>query len=737
MYQSPLQRDHADTRSAEAGLFRLGRRRFLLCLLIAIAGVVVSLSLARLHWRQESQFAEICFKHDAQRRIEAIQQAAVDRLNLIAILEAFYAGSELVERGEFHTFADSLLPRFQGVRMLGWAPLVSGGQRRAFEKAVREDGFPQYEIIERGRRGQFVSAGERDEYCPILFVEPFGKRESLLGFDLRSDPACRHATTRAMDTGRPAVAACTPPGKDATNEKMLYVVAPIPATAGVPPSAADHSHIAGFVFGVFNIRLVVEQALRSFPPVGIEIYIREHLPSGEGDSVYYRPSPVRAIEGMAEPAPPRAKSSAAGISARDYIKAVDRVGVIECVPLESYMKRYRSWGPFVSLGSGLLISGLLVGLVYVLTGRTARVRRLVTQRTQELRASEQRYRRLVENAGEIIVLHDSKGNIVDVNKLACETSGYTRDELLAMNVSDIDQGVSSGEHLRFWNLGDDRYPVTFEGTHVRKDGGTFPVEVRLVPIYLGNRRLMLGMARDITDRKRAEEELRNEQRLLREMLDLQEQERRLISYEIHDGLAQQLAGTTMKFQAVERLREGDPQAAQKNFDEALRMLDDALAETRRLIYGLRPPVLDQSGIEAAVEVLISGYRRQGGPEIEFLHALESRRFVPPLESAVFRIVQESLTNAFQHGGSDKVSVELGVSEDRLVIDVRDWGVGFDPHGVKAGHFGLRGIRERARLLGGSTEIHSAPGEGTHVHVELPSILPVENGATPNNHRREG
>ncbi len=708
--------------SAEGELSRSGRRRILFCLLVGLGGVAISLLLAQMLRDQGRRLAAVQFQHDAERRIEAIQHTAIDRLSVVDIIKAFYVGSELVERKGFRLFTEPLLQRFQGVQMLGWAPLVAEEERTAHEQAVRKDGFSSYGITEHDDRGQYVPAGKRAEYCPILFVEPFEKYKSMLGFDLCSYPVCRAATERAMATGRQAAAICSPTGEDATNDKLLYVVAPIRNVG----ASADHPQTAGFVFGVFDISAIVEESLHSFTPVGIDVHIRDFSDAGIGPLICTRPSPLRAPGKATEPIPDPSELSAAGMRVTSLIDAIDRLIEIECVPLESYLAQHRMWGPILVLPTGLLITALLVGLLFLLTGRTARVRRLVAQRTQDLRASEQRFRRLVDSAGDAVFLHDESGRIRDLNKRACDTLGYTRDELLRMKMPDIDLQVTAGNQLQFWNLPDDEYPITLGGIHRRKDGSTFPVEIRLVPFNVGNERLMFGLARDVTDRKLAEEKLHEEQRLLREMLDLQEQDRKLVSYEIHDGLAQQLTGVLFKFQSIENLQDRDPDAARKMFDEAVGLLREAMAETRRLIGGLRPPVLDESGIVAAVEDLISAYR-QDCPKVEFVHDLEPQRFAPPLESAVFRIVQESLTNACRHSRSEKVRVELGLSGDRVLIDVRDWGVGFDTEKDQSGHFGLRGLRERARLLGGSAEIESSPGHGTHVHVELPLLPPVENG----------
>ncbi len=144
-------------------------------------------------------------------------------------------------------------------------------------------------------------------------------------------------------------------------------------------------------------------------------------------------------------------------------------------------------------------------------------------------------------------------------------------------------------------------------------------------------------------------------------------------------------------------------------------------EARRLIGGLRPPILDESGIVAAIEYLCSERRQSGQSQIEFVVRVQFHRLAAPLEVALFRIVQECLTNACRHSQSPKIRVELSQLENRVRLTVQDWGVGFDPQEVKGERFGLRGIRERVRLLGGAADINSSPGKGTIITVELPLL----------------
>ena len=148
------------------------------------------------------------------------------------------------------------------------------------------------------------------------------------------------------------------------------------------------------------------------------------------------------------------------------------------------------------------------------------------------------------------------------------------------------------------------------------------------------------------------------------------------------------------------------------------VLRKAIGEGRRMISNLRPMVIDESGILAAIEYLISEAQGAESLEMTFRHNLRFA-LAAALGRALFRIVQESLTNARRHSRATRVNVELSQVDDRVVLTVRDDGVGFDSTAVPKDRFGLSGLMERARLFGGRSHIRSEPGKGTEIWVELP------------------
>ncbi len=200
----------------------------------------------------------------------------------------------------------------------------------------------------------------------------------------------------------------------------------------------------------------------------------------------------------------------------------------------------------------------------------------------------------------------------------------------------------------------------------------------------------------------------------------------MIAYEIHDGLAQQLTAAIMQFEAYQARADDRRKDAADAYEAGMKLLQQAHDEARSLISGLRPPVLDEFGVIQAVAHLVHEMARQKGPRIEYRNMVGFDRLAPALENAVYRICQEALTNAARHSRTKKVRLSLVQIRDRIRIEIRDWGIGFDTQAAARGRFGLEGIRQRARILGGKCKIASKTGKGSRVLVELPMVERDEN-----------
>ncbi|MEI6505893.1 MAG: ATP-binding protein [Planctomycetota bacterium] len=249
------------------------------------------------------------------------------------------------------------------------------------------------------------------------------------------------------------------------------------------------------------------------------------------------------------------------------------------------------------------------------------------------------------------------------------------------------------------------------------DGSINEFSLHMGPVlHDGRTEAVMICCENISQLKASEWALNRERNVLRRLIEIQERERQLVSYEIHDGLAQYLAGALMHLEACQHAQRDRP--ASQELEEGIRLLREATEESRRLIGGLRPPALDELGIIDAIESLVADARVEI-PNISFTHTLPGERLPSGLETTIFRIVQESLSNARKHAEAGAVRVVVERIGDTVRVAVEDDGRGFEPAAVPEQRFGLEGIRQRCRLLGVEPRIESIRGQGTRIEAVLP------------------
>lgn len=344
-----------------------------------------------------------------------------------------------------------------------------------------------------------------------------------------------------------------------------------------------------------------------------------------------------------------------------------------------------------------------------------------TRMMEALRASESRFRTVVESSGEAIVAADSEGRIVLVNAAAERMFGYPRAELLGREVEVLLPEEGRQAHARSWAAGspDPSVRVLGRGGELwarRRDGSPVPCEceVRLVDAPGG--RLALAFLRDLTERKRAEEERR---RLLHRLVSAQEEERARIAADVHDDPIQKMSAVGIRLATLRRAIDREDALG------LLRELEETVARSieslRHLLFELRPPALDREGLAAALRQ----YLVEAAAAAGFSYHVEDRLVeepTPAVRVIAYRVAQEALANVRKHARARNVEVLLESCEGGLRVRVRDDGVGFRPTdgGAPPGHLGLPSMRERVELAEGWWRIESAPGAGTTVEFWLPT-----------------
>jgi PAS domain S-box-containing protein len=370
--------------------------------------------------------------------------------------------------------------------------------------------------------------------------------------------------------------------------------------------------------------------------------------------------------------------------------------------------------------------GMIVGAVFVNDDVTDRVRA-----EEELRESEAKFRALSENAPAAILIY--QGNQIRYANPAAEViTGYSRRELLEMNFWDIAH-PDFRDQFRERGLARQRgepVPPRHELRMMTKAGEERWLDHSDGTFELDGSMAVVGLCLDITERKRAEQALAKTTEQLRTLpAHLQrnrEEERSRIARELHDEIGQALTGIKLSLETIKSRR---PDSDKAVVEQAIELTNELIGRVRDLSLDLRPAMLDDLGLLAALRWHFGRYTAQTRVKVEFKHTgIEERRFAPEIDTAAYRIVQEALTNVARHAQVDKVAVEINAEQERLRIEIRDEGVGFDPGALSAAQTGgLSGMRERAIMLGGKFSLESTLGGGTVIEVTLPGVKAL--GAT--------
>ena len=368
----------------------------------------------------------------------------------------------------------------------------------------------------------------------------------------------------------------------------------------------------------------------------------------------------------------------------------------------------------------------------------------ITARKEAERAmqeGEARKGAILDSAMDAIITIDERGRINEFNPAAAKMFGRNRASVMGQELAELIIPPSLRDKHRH---GLERYlesghgPIfgkRFETTALRADGKEFPVELTINKVQLEGPPLFTGWVRDITERKRAEKQLRDSREQLRALAaylqSVREEERTHIAREVHDELGQTLTALKMDLAWLDKrmIEIGDSEELQQ-FEEKLKELpgrvDTIIATVRKIATELRPPVLDDLGLEAAVEWQVREFEKRTGIKCRFTGSLKHMDLGPDRATAVFRIFQETLTNIVRHAEATQVTIRLREEDDKLVLEVQDNGRGMTGRELSGTRsLGLLGMRERATMLDGEVNIIGRQGKGTTVGVRIPIQRPGE------------
>ncbi len=384
-------------------------------------------------------------------------------------------------------------------------------------------------------------------------------------------------------------------------------------------------------------------------------------------------------------------------------------------------------GLFLSVGLSLLVFLLARRMNMYRSARDKTLHEMEERRKTEtaLKESESRYRNVFDSATDGLLVLGLDGCIIEANNAAGEIHGYHRNELVGMPVQELIVPEQRRRYQEFRDQLDQRGMARVDSVDMRKDGSHIDVEIRGARLTKNDEQRLLAVISDVSEQKRA---IERHTLLSRKAITAQEEERARLSMELHDELGQILTALRLEMDFARKQIIAAPEEKSDVLGNSTELTEKATDELRRICKGLRPPLLDDLGLEPAVRLLVDEFQERSGISTDFVLPVEESRINISQEVGLcaYRIIQESLTNIRRHSQATKVDISLVYTNDSLELSVCDSGIGFDIDKLGALQgWGLEGMQERANLVNGEVHIRSTPNQGTRVVLRVPISKSVE------------
>ena len=326
---------------------------------------------------------------------------------------------------------------------------------------------------------------------------------------------------------------------------------------------------------------------------------------------------------------------------------------------------------------------------------------------RKLRVSEKRWRSLIEQASDGILIYNTDGNILDANSAACNWLGYSADEILTLNYSEIDSRHSSSELHSYWRKLNASYPsLSFESMQKRKDGSNFPVEIHLSLIELQDSKLILSLVNDISERQKTE------RKILNAVINTEESERKRFATDLHDSIGPLLSSINLYLSSINKF---ESEAEKKNIIKAsVEAVNEALVSIKEISNNLSPHILNDFGLEKAIRSFTNKINLSQAISISFYAENMKERINHQVEVVIFRVVSELINNTIKHAKATNIEINLSREENLVSLIYIDDGIGFDAKEINAGTstgMGLYNVFSRIKSLNGSHKIKSHPKRG--------------------------
>ena len=492
-------------------------------LVTAALGVGLTLILVYLIQDSETRSRWGAFSQLAERHttsvVEAMRETRDSRLTTLA---RFFQGSQSVEQTEFHNYVEGLI-KTRSIQGVGWVERVAATDVGAFEARARREGLKEFSIFEMDRNGARQPVSGRDVYYPLYYLEPFEEIKGALGFDHGSEPLRRAALEEAVRTG---MATATDLLSSLTRrEPVIIAYAPVfgrtPATEGAYRNSEKSRQLRGLVLIALRLEDILKQALSRFTPeksaVIVDLY---QLTEGAPPFFLASSGPEHAERHKTDSGLQRFPVDH-GLSQVTPLFVLSKAYAVVAHPAPAFPAMHAVRAGWLTALVGLLLTSALTLLVDLLTRRRAALELQVRARTAELQQSEEKYRAFFKTSQDCVFITSLEGHFLDFNDAAVAFFGYeSREELLAVKVPDIYARLedrTAHTAIVQKNGFTRELPVQLR----KKDGTIISTLITSIARRDGDGRLVgfQGSIRDITDRERTEQEMRDTNKRLNDMIE--------------------------------------------------------------------------------------------------------------------------------------------------------------------------------------------------------------------------
>ena len=713
--------------SRPKALLRTGKRIYG-PLLVAGAGLALTLSLFAYVSSDVERDAQQVFDRQAADAKHIIERRLRAYVGVTYGLKALFGARDALGRAEFHRYVSSLdlKTNYPGFEVLNYARHVPASAREQFEREVRGDksldprGYPDFTIRPPGRRA---------DYHVLVYLEPAAENRFAFGWDIASDAAQAEGIGRRRDSGELfSSGRLLNVGKDKSVGLAMRLAV---YRNGAPLDTVEERRAAfiGTVGAGYNVRKLMAGVLDETTMTAMRYRLYDAGPVGEqrasAPTLLY--DSVQSASGA-----PRDDLALAGdgpaFDAELPLELAGRIWQLRfSAPVSAFLTRTDRALPWLVLAGGLLSSALLFAVVFAFASSRGRAVALAAEITRELRESEASLARAqalahlggwtLDPRSEEMTWSAETYRILELDRstasrLAVFLSPLRRDDRAAFRAA-LQQCIASAVPAR----------LEFELRLVHELRWAHFI---IQPADGAHDGLLRGTILDVTERKRALETQRANagqiRDLLRRLVHAQEAERRRFSADLHDLVGQSLSVLGMGLQTIRSLVPGElPKKAETTFGDMSQLLKETMGAVREVMSDLRPPLLDDYGLYAALEWHARQMEARTGLRVEVEGAKLEPRPTAEVEVALFRIAQEALTNVAKHAAASRASVALSREAGRVRLIVADDGRGIAARpaandGAGVG-WGMAVMQERALAVGGAMRVES-PGRGTRVIVEV-------------------